>query len=1519
MPLTKGTKKVSGKQDDSPEPGSSKRDKYSSDEDEQPVMRKGKSQSSKMSKQGKMSKRSPNIISKASGLNTGHNKPAELFRKDLISAMKLADTEILYESEYLVISDPWRQEWEKGVQVPVNEEEIPPSCIKENKKQQKNGDFKLPLRKYLHEKIDETYQQSHHELTGMQELAEQIVRYDLDDQDVTWLELVNQDREEMGLQLINEWNMERMIEELENQCYVKTNALKKTEEGLGIEYDEDVACDVCRMLESEDTNEMVFCDGCDICVHQACYGIQTIPEGSWLCRICALGIKPMCLLCPKRGGAMKSTKSGTKWTHVSCALWIPEVSIGCPEKMEPVTKISNIPPSRWALVCNLCKERVGACIQCSVKQCKTAFHVTCGFAHNLDMKTIVDDSDDADGIHLRAFCPKHTKNRNASDSESPKKDDNIDTENEVSEAEMAKKRQEKLQQIEDDFYHLVDIQEIAEKFFIPEEAVDVVTEYWKLKRKVNNNKPLITPKMEEEDQMQKQQKDSLSARMKMFVHLRQDLERARNLCYMISKREKTKRQFFKLKESVFRCQVRVLTDPDLNLGAREAEKIRQDYHFSSLYSNYGVLTARNFKQPRENLFTLENLKTPKDYTDSAEDHIPEREEKFVSRHSNLGKEVKGLRQGVESSQDSESVNGKSEVHHRDSLFSVDSFALLSDTTVDSSEDESLAQTTHSSQMSRLGKVRLKEIEDQSGTGGSEVIKTVPVSPTKKNFVPTSDLGKKLSLFLQSKTKMQQQKGKNMLEKLDPVLDTLHIDVEHSDVDESEVFTSDTNTNLTSPADQPRNLFDQFGMQDKNLLSSPEIPQQKSAGSHREHKKVKRRKHSRSQPKIKKLRLVMSPSDQSNSSVTIKTESSMSNGDVINVEGGHQLDDSDTIHLLSSPKSIHSDADFKAKCYVHSSSNKGRKKKSRRSRESSTPDKSSKLSKKLELSPSPRVKPDSVYATLDGDIYVPSGKILVTERTIVLDNPKVEDSSKLRSKLRLKKQANSPVKGLASYIVVKDEDEVHPAVQANKEKPPLDDKNIFDRVLDPAVLKYEASSAITDSELPSRQRNLRGRLKNVDTSPGPGPRTRQSKLTDNEESKSSQEVKSEVAEKVNHIENNVINVEVKPAIIRRRTQNNEPESGETSDENFQPKSGSPKVIDRSSRPRRLRNAMKIATEDDSDDFIEGSPQKRRGLDNMNARNAAGRGGIKLASLPNKPELNALLDSSKLIIKDQLRKDAGDKLSRRLKQKGRWGGGNGFKDNNQSTLDKFFTRTSSSENVFSKPDISLETSKRSSLQPARSDLSPLRVNQSSSINSSSEPCEGLQNSLCKSSLKHGVITSSTFGSHTSSLSSYRIPRKSDSGDANKTSPKVDSGEVQVFGDVHKLVRPLSFEDVSENSELLEQHGSPVKGDLVEIAKSPIQCEVVKTPSKCDLSEVVRTPSKCDLSELSEDKLDGNRSYRSQSPQSSEGSTASRRMLLLESRETTPNRRITRSCLVDDSPSPSTRLRKRESLLKAPQLKL
>ena len=47
---------------------------------------------------------------------------------------------------------------------------------------------------------------------------------------------------------LEEWLLEKIMENLENQCYTNSQTLIKTVEGLGIEYDEDVVCDVCRSV-----------------------------------------------------------------------------------------------------------------------------------------------------------------------------------------------------------------------------------------------------------------------------------------------------------------------------------------------------------------------------------------------------------------------------------------------------------------------------------------------------------------------------------------------------------------------------------------------------------------------------------------------------------------------------------------------------------------------------------------------------------------------------------------------------------------------------------------------------------------------------------------------------------------------------------------------------------------------------------------------------------------------------------------------------------------------------------------------------------------------------------------------------------------------------------------------------------------------------------------------------------------------------------------------------------------------
>ncbi|XP_031729071.1 protein Jade-1 [Anarrhichthys ocellatus] len=517
-------------------------------------------------------------------------KASEVFRTDLITAMKVHDSYQLNPEEYYILADPWRQDWEKGVQVPVSPQSIP-----------------LPVTRVLAEKGKEVMfvkpkkmiRTSGAEALGyvdIRTLAEGMCRYDLNEEDAAWLQTANWEFAEMAMPPLDEITMERAMEEFERCCHENMTHATETEEGLGIEYDEDVVCDVCRSPDGEDNNEMVFCDKCNICVHQACYGIQKVPKGSWLCRICALGILPKCQLCPKKGGAMKPTRSGTKWVHVSCALWIPEVSIGNPEKMEPITNVSHIPSNRWALMCCLCKEKAGACIQCSAKNCRTAFHVTCGLHAGLEMNTILTEDDE---VKFKSYCPKHSGLEGA---ESRDRDSGGEEEKEsardkkgkrrgrVREEEdaspcsssyvapqitvrapsdlelLASRQQEKrvslrklkLQQMEEEFYQFVEVEEVAGHLKLQPEVVDFLFQYWKLKRKANFNQPLLTPKKDEEESLARREHEVLLRRLQLFTHLRQDLERVRNLTYMVTRREKMKRSLWRVQEQIFQQQVRLL-------------------------------------------------------------------------------------------------------------------------------------------------------------------------------------------------------------------------------------------------------------------------------------------------------------------------------------------------------------------------------------------------------------------------------------------------------------------------------------------------------------------------------------------------------------------------------------------------------------------------------------------------------------------------------------------------------------------------------------------------------------------------------------------------------------------------------------------------------------------------------------------------------------------------------------------------------------------------------------------------
>lgn len=477
-------------------------------------------------------------------------KPAELFRKDLISAMKMADGEQLSREDYILITDSWKEEWEKGVQVPVNPESLPePSyrCLKTEDDSSPQDTNKVKPVKKINESTETDL-----EVYG---------QYELDLLDLAWLQTLQESDESIRLP---EKFVEDLINELEHQCARNMKAKQ-----VGIEYDDHVLCDVCRSPDAEDGNEMVFCDSCNICVHQACYGITHIPDGEWLCRPCKeLGYKKdlPCVLCPNTGGALKPTSQPGEWAHVACALWIPEVNIGCVKSMEPITKIKQISQTRLNLVCSICKIKKGAPIQCSINSCKIAYHVTCAFNAKLKMNVMA--VDDRKGVKLRSYCSKHSNKNGSKDNENA--DSSSETlKDEKSESDIISNESESDDPC-NEFWKYIDITQINHEFLpmlmseFPQASkdvlglyIDLVLQYWKMKRVSNYGSPLI--RMINATSLE---------RLKLQQHagilrFRVDLERIRNLSYMLCRREKIKCNWVKTHQSAIEQAIAFATGSPL--------------------------------------------------------------------------------------------------------------------------------------------------------------------------------------------------------------------------------------------------------------------------------------------------------------------------------------------------------------------------------------------------------------------------------------------------------------------------------------------------------------------------------------------------------------------------------------------------------------------------------------------------------------------------------------------------------------------------------------------------------------------------------------------------------------------------------------------------------------------------------------------------------------------------------------------------------------------------------------------
>lgn len=181
---------------------------------------------------------------------------------------------------------------------------------------------------------------------------------------------------------------------------------------------EDLAlCDICGEGDWEDDNKILFCDSCNVGVHQDCYGAgaKRVPSGPWYCDACTQGRRTSgkqqqrltaldtgCILCPNKGGALKRT-SDSRWAHIVCALWTPGADFLDPEGLD-VVHPCGVNEKRLELTCSICNTTGGACIQCSAPRCLVAFHASCA-RRSGNVHMVEKEKDDY--VIQQIFCEKH--------------------------------------------------------------------------------------------------------------------------------------------------------------------------------------------------------------------------------------------------------------------------------------------------------------------------------------------------------------------------------------------------------------------------------------------------------------------------------------------------------------------------------------------------------------------------------------------------------------------------------------------------------------------------------------------------------------------------------------------------------------------------------------------------------------------------------------------------------------------------------------------------------------------------------------------------------------------------------------------------------------------------------------------------------------------------------------------------------------------------------------------------------
>ncbi|ULT98695.1 hypothetical protein L3Y34_000217 [Caenorhabditis briggsae] len=388
-----------------------------------------------------------------------------------------SDTELADCLPFAYIGDKWRTEYSRGVPIPC-ETTLPRAVVMDDGFVLKpKDDYRHPVKRIACSDRAEYFDEERFELLEGEE--EEKVHYEVTAHDLKWLERLNKARKQSnGKTYLPTTVFSKIMEILETQTYtaIHKQLLNSLHVCVSSPRDDD-ECDVCRDVDTDGSEEMIYCDSCNICVHETCGGVKTVPTGGWKCLKCRFsrqGPAPKCIFCPALGGSMTHSADKKLWAHHSCALFVKQIEFEDAEDRAPIKFVEKVEEHQYREKCCVCDTKQGVCVKCSDEECEMTFHVCC--ALRAGCQVVVKEKLDHSGMDYIHKCHRHSE---------PENNRRLAIED-----EWLEYRNPWLAKLESFFYGFVNYVDVSISTSLPEFLIADAFEYWKQKR-LDAGGPLI--------------------------------------------------------------------------------------------------------------------------------------------------------------------------------------------------------------------------------------------------------------------------------------------------------------------------------------------------------------------------------------------------------------------------------------------------------------------------------------------------------------------------------------------------------------------------------------------------------------------------------------------------------------------------------------------------------------------------------------------------------------------------------------------------------------------------------------------------------------------------------------------------------------------------------------------------------------------------------------------------------------------------------------------------------------------